>query len=325
MAYRTENLAQNKTFVSCFLELKDRVNSLTENPWRRRLDTVQTWKVFASTYPGCTDKDLSHRCHVIEKPIIPMEAYVKPLLSLSFHWIVHLTISNFLSCRAEIAGLSKLVNLGALTIGGSPTGTFLDDGIIRAWARAATEVGAFSMLRVLILKAQKEITPQCLAYLDQFPSLALFNTENCLLGPRTEAEALALGWKHRTGKDLTDFLIKGGLTDASWDSTVRALFRQAGAYNADHLGQESVDAIDSLPVLHFCLGRPPEEAALEITTNERMRCFQRISQKTLPCHNASVRRRSCDEQNSKNVPAKKPRVRISKLKSFEDLLVSFRP
>jgi len=254
-----------------------------------------------------------------------MEAYVKALLSPSFHWIVHLTISNFAFSRAEIASLSKLVNLGALTIGESPTGTVLDDGIIRAWARAATESGAFSMLRVLILKAQKEITPQSFAYLNQFPSLALFNTENCLLGPKTKTEALALGWKYRTGEDLTDSLNKGALTDVSWDAIVRALFRQAGAYNADHLGQESVEAIDSLPVLHFCLGRPSGGATLGSLTNERMRCFQRICQKSAPSHNATVDMALCDEQTSKNVPVKKPRVRNSKLESFGDLLVGLRP
>lgn len=252
-----------------------------------------------------------------------MDAYVKPLLSTSFHWIVHLTISNFAFSRAEIAGLSRLVNLGALTIGDSPTDTFLNDGVVRAWARAATELGAFSMLRVLILKAQKEITPQSFAYLNQFPSLAFFNTENCMFGPRIKAEALALGWRYRTGKDLTDFLMKGGLTNPSWDSTVRALFRQAGAYNADRLGVQSAEAIGSLPVLHFCLGCPPEKAALDITTNERMRCFQRICQKNLHNHITPVKRPLSVEQKSKNVPVKKPKVRLSRLQNFGDLLMGF--
>lgn len=252
-----------------------------------------------------------------------MDAYLKPLVSSSFRWIVHLTISNLDFSRAEIAGLSRLVNLGALTIGNSPTGTFLDDGIIRAWARAATEVGAFSMLRVLLLKTQKEITPQSFAYLNQFPSLALFNTENCNLGPRTKAAALALGWKHRTGKDLQEFLIKGGLTKSSWDSTVLAMFRQAGAYNTDHFGQESVEAIDSLPVLHFGLGRLPQGAALALTLDGRMRCFQRLCQKKRQTHAATVKRSLCDDQDSSTVPAKKPRVRISKLKDFGDLLTGF--
>ena len=275
------------------------------------------------TYAGEADRDLKHKTYVIEKPNIPLNAYVVPLVSPSFHWIVHLSISNFAFSRAEIVGLFKLVNLGVLTIGSSPTGTFLDDSIIRAWARAATEVGAFSMLRVLILKAQKEITVQSFTYLNQFPSLTLFNTENCDLGRTTNAEALETGWKYRKGKDLTDLLVKGGLTDTSWDPTVQALFRQAGAYDADILGQESVEAIDSLPALHFSLGRLPEQAALGIATNERMRCFQRISQKDLQSQNATDRRPLQDEGLLRKVPPKKPRVRLSKLQDFGDLVMSF--
>lgn len=321
MAFSTEDLAQNQTFVSDCCGAKRPGTSLLIT--HRRLDSLHTWKAFAATYPGDADKGLDHKFHMIEEPNLPLNVYVKPLLSLSFHWIVHLTVSKFAFSRAEIVGLSKLVNLGALSIGESPTGIFLDDNIIRAWARAATEDGAFSMLRVLILKAQKDITPQSFAYLYQFPSLALFNTENCNLGHKTKAEALALGWRYRTGKDLTDFLIKGGLLNASWDSTVQALFHQAGSYNADHFGRESVEAIDSLPVLHFCLGRPPEKAALDLTTNERMRCFQRICQKIPQSQNAIVKRPLLDEPDSKIMPAKKPKVRTAKFKDFGDLLLGF--
>lgn len=269
---------------------------------------------------------------MIKDPNIPLEAYVKPLLSPSFDWIVHLSLSNvasslfnWASSRAEIASLSRLVNLGAMTIDGSPTGTSLDDGIIRAWARAATESGAFSMLRVLILKAQKEITSQSFAYLSQFPSLALVNTENCLLDVRSMAEATGLGWRYRTGRDLTDFLNEKGPTGVSWDAVVRALFRQAGAYDADHLDQQSVEAIDSLPVLHFCLGRPSAPTPWDFLANERMMCYQRICLKSPPSHSATVDMALCDEQKSKNVPAKRPKVRNSKLESFGDLLVGFGP
>ena len=289
----------------------------------RRLDSLHAWKAFAVAYPGGADKDLSHRYHVVVEPNIPLGGYVKPLLSPSFDWIVHLTISNSAFSRAEIVGLSKLVNLGALTIGASPTGTFLHDSIIRAWTREATEVGAFSRLSVLILKAQKEVTLQSLVYLNQLSCLALFHTEDCNFGPETKAEALALGWKYRKGNDLTYLLSKGGLKFKSWDSTVRASFRQAGSYNADLLGPEGVEAVDSLPVVHFCLGAPPEEASLDITTYERMRGFQRICQKSSQSYTATVRTPLLNEQNLTSVQAKKPRVRISKFKDVGDLVMGF--
>ncbi len=252
-----------------------------------------------------------------------LDDYVKPILSPSFRWIAYLTISNVTCSRTELVGLSKLVNLGALTIGESVAGSSFDDSIIRAWGRAVAEVGAFSMLRVLVLVAQKEITPRSFVYLNQFPSLAFFNTEDCSLGPQSKAEASALGWKYRTGRDLTDFLIHGGLTNALWDSTIQVCFRRAGALRSDHLSQEGVEAIDSLPVLHFCLGLPPKEAALEITTNQRMRCFQRVTRKNPQNQTMVAKRPLIDNQHSHNRPVKKPILRTSKQKDFSDLLMDF--
>ena len=255
---------------------------------------------------------------------MPLGLYVKPLSSPSFHWIVHLSILDVTYSRAELFSLSKLVNIGALSIGSSRSGSSIEDRIIRAWARAATETGAFSMLRVLILKAQKDITPQSFVYLNQFPSLTLFNTEDCNLGPKTKAEALALGWKYRTGKRLTDFLVNGGLTNASWDSIMHASFRQAGSLTADRMGKEAIEAIDSLPVLHFCLGCPPKEAALELKTAEGMRCFQRVNETESQRQSTVANRQLADDHRLHMQPAKRPMIRTTKLRDYGDLAMEFR-
>lgn len=252
-----------------------------------------------------------------------LDAYVKPIMSPSFHWITFLTISNPTCSRTELIGLSKLVNLGALTIGKSVTNGSFDDSILRAWGRAVAEVGAFSMFRVLTILAQKDITPRIFTYLNQFPTLALFNTEDCSLGPHNKAEALALGWKYRTGKDLTDFLIQGGLANASLDSTMRACFRQAGVLSTDYLGCEGVEAIDSLPVLHSCLGLSPKDVALETTTNQRTRCFQRLSRKPLQNQTPAGKRPLIDKSQPHDRPVKRPLIRTSKQKDFSDLLMDF--
>src|SRR5205809_114074 len=101
-----------------------------------------------------------HRQSII-KPSIPLDGYVKPIVSEPFHWITHLSISNVTFSRSELVNLSKLVNIGALDILSSPRfpqntlGT-MEDGIVRAWSRAATEEGAFSKLRVLMLRYHTE-------------------------------------------------------------------------------------------------------------------------------------------------------------------------
>ncbi|MCJ1300130.1 hypothetical protein MMC08_002924 [Hypocenomyce scalaris] len=253
--------------------------------------------------------------------------YVKPVTSLSFNWITFLTLGNITCSRADLVNISRLTNIGALAIGKAVSigDTGLDDSIVRAWSRAATENGAFSMLRVLVCRSQKEITPRSFAYFNQFPALALFAVDHCNIGPRDKEQALSLGWKYRTGKDLSGFLMDGGLTDHKWDSTMHASFRCGGVFCLEDLTAEGVEAIDSLPVLHLSLGGAPPDAALDIQTDERMRCFQRVSrQVTVPViQNTVVKRPMSEAVQMSGQPRKKPTVRASKQQNFDDLLSGF--
>ena len=256
-----------------------------------------------------------------------LPAYITPITSPSFNWITFLTLSNVICSRADLVNISKLTSIGTLTIGSavSVRETGLDDSIVRAWSRAATEADAFSMLRVLVCRSQKEITPRSFVYFDQFPALALFIVEDCNFGPREKEQAGSLGWKYRTGNDLSEFLMGGGLRDHKWDSTMHASFRCGGAFGVKDLTAEGVEAIDSLPVLHLSLGRDCPDAALDPQNGKRTRCFQRMfRQSIVPTIQTKSAKRPVSQAVQMSIqPRKKPTIRSSKQQSFDDLLSDF--
>lgn len=254
-------------------------------------------------------------------------AYVTPITSPSFDWITFLTLSNITCSRVDLVNISKLTNVGALTIGKAVSigETGLDDSIVRAWSRAATEADAFSMLRVLVCRSQKEITLRSFAYFNQFPALALFVVEDCNFGPRDNEPARSLGWKYRTGKDLSEISIGDGLSDHKWDSIIHASFKCGGAYGIDHLTAEGVEAIDSLPVLHFSLGGFPPDAALDLQKRETTRGFERLPRHiAVPVvQNTTAKRPVSEAVQMSGQSRKKPAIRTSKQQNFDDLLSSF--
>ena len=220
--------------------------------------------------------------------------------------------------------MSKLTNLGALTIGRGVKApeVGLDDSIVRAWARAATEVGAFSMLRVLACRSQQVITAQSLSYLVGIPSLFLFAVEACSIGPQDKVRAYALGWKYRTGKILGEYLVNGGSANASWDSTMHSCFYQGSRFNATNLTVEGVEAVNAMPILHFCLGRTPEDAAIDVRGLPSMQFFQRIIQQVrrTPSTLMAVKRRLSGSRS--NPPCKMRKMRAEQ-QGFEGILTEF--
>ena len=253
--------------------------------------------------------------------------YTKPLISHSFQWITFLTLSNVIISRKDLINLSSLVNVGVLTIG---QGVFtpdvgLDDGVVRAWGRAAVEADAFSLLRVLNLRQQKQVTPRIFQYLNEFPSLSIFNLDDCSLGPKDKQAAMTAGWKYKTGKMLNDFLPELGKVDATWDSVVHACFRAGGAYGIGSITAEGVNAINSLPVLHFTIGATTSDAGLNASGNYKLQCFERIANWVAPQKESlkPVKRPIDATVKSGERTRKKPMLRASRQESLGDLLTGF--
>lgn len=267
---------------------------------------------------------------MILQPNMSLGDYTKPLISPSFQWITFLTLSNITISRQHLINLGNLVNVGVLTIGTgvlTPDGG-LEDGVVRAWGRAAVEADAFSLLRVLNLRHQRHVTPKVFQYLHDFPLLSLFNLEDCSLGPKDKQAAMVAGWRYKTGKMLNDFLPVLGKVDATWDSVVHACFRAGGAYGVATVTAEGVDAINSLPVLHFTIGASPaatSDAGLNASGNYKLQCFERIARWVPPktANPKAAKRPSNAVATSEGQSRKKPMLRGSRQQDMGDLLTGF--
>ena len=143
-----------------------------------------------------------------------LSLYVNPLSTSEFQWITFLTLSNITCSRLDLINLSKLSNIGALTIGPGVEApeSGIDDRILRAWAHAAEESNSFSMLRVLMCRYQDQMSAAALEHLTRFPALAVIGVESCSIGSGQETAAQTLGWEYKTRVALGKFLLEGGAT-----------------------------------------------------------------------------------------------------------------
>lgn len=266
------------------------------------------------------------RQHKILQPNMTLESYTKPLVSASFQWITFLTLSDVTISRRDLINLSNLVNLGALTIGSGvlTPDVGLEDGVVRAWARAAADTEAFSLLRVLNLRNQKDVTARVFQYLLDFPSLAIVGLAGCSIGIKNKQIAMSFGWRYTTSKMLNEHLPGSGEGDATWDSVTHACFRAGGAYSAETVTAEGVEAVNALPMLHFALGTATSDAELNASGNYKLQCFERIAKWTPPVSNLEAQKRPIDAvDKSKGLPRKKPMLRASKQQIMGDLLMGF--
>ena len=284
------------------------------------LDSLRVWLAFAIAYPEEHDASLKRKEHVILKPSMSLGDYTSPLISPSLQWLTFLTLSSITCPRNDLISLSRMSNLAVLTIGQGvlTPDVGLEDRIVRAWSNAAAEADAFSMLRVLNLREQKHITARIFQYLPKFPSLALLSLDACAVGNNDKEAALACGWKYKTGRILNEFLLDIGKVDNTWDSTVHACFRAAGAYSVESLTHEGVEAINSLPILHSSLGNKPPDVGLNTSGNYKLQCFERIKGWS-PIN--EFKRPVSQVIQEKSIPRKKPAIRASKQESVGDLFL----
>ncbi|KAH0556023.1 hypothetical protein GP486_006037 [Trichoglossum hirsutum] len=299
---------------------------------RAQLDSFHIWRVFVTVYHEEEEMSLMYHRQSIIKPSIPLDGYVKPIVSESFHWITHLSISNVIFSRSELVNLSKLVNIGALDILASPrfpqiSRDTMEDGIVRAWSRAAAEEGAFPKLRVLMLRYHTEVTPRSLEYINSFPSLMLYNVTGCSITARSEAKARKLGWTCEAGRDLVEALHRDKEMARSWDLPIHACFRRAGVLQSlDTSKVESVKRIDKLPVLNFRIGPNASEDLFTAFLKLDMLFFQRLPPDdtgTASESEASKKDGPEDDRPEPSPPHKRRKLKVSKHKNFEELLKEF--
>ena len=252
--------------------------------------------------------------------------YMKPVISPSLNWITSLTLSNITCSRTDLIQISRIINIGTLSIGPNVQAPDIgiDDSIIRSWGRLAADSDAFSVLRVLSCRSQKEMTHRIFTYLNQFPSLDLFNVEDSNLGPQGQRSALQHGWKSKTGVDLSNLFVKGGTEGVGWDSVVDACFRLGGQFCTEALTEVGVTEINDLPLLHLTLAPGPAAPTVNKAGSRSLQCFYRTKregfQRDDPLQNSNKRN---SEEVQPKLPRKKPTMRASKQQNLEDVLVDF--
>ena len=283
----------------------------------RQLDSVKVWKAFACAFPHEVDATLKYKRHTILKPDMKLADYMKPIISPSLTWITSLTLCNITCSRTDLIQISRIVNIGTLSVGPNvqAEGVGIDDSIIRSWSRLAVDSDAFGVLRVLSCYSQKEMTPRIFTYLEQFPSLDLFNVSDSYLGGSGNLIALKHNWEAKTVVDLNNLLVSS--EGWGWDSATVACFRRQGHFCTESLTEDAAKRIDGIPVLELGLGPVPVP-----TVN--LQCFCRTKrggcQRNDPLEKSN--KRNLEEVQPK-LPRKKPTVRASKQQNLEDVLVDF--
>lgn len=177
------------------------------------------------------------------------------------------------------------------------------------------------MLRVLTCRSQRNITATVFPHLNQFPALSLFNVEDCDLGPEHRQAARDHGWKYKTGKDLSDWLAKGGATGARWDSIVHTSFQLGAAFSEKTMKAECAEKdINATPVLHMSIGAAQPDALHDVKGGRKFRSFHR---EQIDTDKFSNKRPLSENIATSKISRKKPSVRVSKQQKMEDLFIGF--
>ena len=291
------------------------------------VDSVRIWTVFASTFSNLSNLNLNTKQHIILQPNTTFSNYISPLISSSFQWITFLTLSDITCSRTDLVQLSRVVNLGTLTIdeGVNCLDGMFDDSIIRSWGRAAAESNAFCMLRVLVCRSQQGISIRTFDYLHFLPSLAFFNIQNCNIGSEDRSVALDKGWECVSSKQTLNSLPVNAAANPAWDTDLQAWFTNGGRLDVERISAEGVQAIDSLPLLHISLGGVPPKFNWNLSDKLRMRSYRRVKNQVISLSISTDGSKRIDEVFSKprNLPRKKPRIRSSKQKSMGAILTEF--
>ncbi|TRX90531.1 hypothetical protein FHL15_008504 [Xylaria flabelliformis] len=150
---------------------------------RFRAPSVETWKLIVTRFAG-DEKAAPYYCPLLMRYLTsfkktqPLAAYIEPLISNTFDFLAHLTITgNIKGNTPELLQLIQLKNLAVLEFiqpdeEDSLASPKLTDSILREWSRTPDP---FPVLRVLRIWANDYVTRHSLRYINAFPSLVLYN------------------------------------------------------------------------------------------------------------------------------------------------------
>ncbi|KAL7273643.1 hypothetical protein RUND412_003485 [Rhizina undulata] len=136
------------------------------------------------------------------EPIAPL---LSAISSQTCKWLVILELHPYSGCtRFDLLEIANIPNLGALDVS-HVDGLEIDDGIIHAWSRAASQQGKLQKLKVLQMKGHQSISINALKSLACIESLLIVNISECRIERKDFHEAKRLGWT-ATDPELNDDL-----------------------------------------------------------------------------------------------------------------------
>jgi hypothetical protein len=206
------------------------------------LISFNTWKIFSKVLRhDIPSPNLLNYSRTIHSPRSSLHIYTAPLTSKSLDFITSLSITVALPIP-DLLRLSDIPNLGILEIINltksisdltEPSIFGVGDRLIRAWHLAATNNGAFPVLRILRLWNYENLTGQSLIFLNSFPALAVYDVAGCGFEFSESLRPRRLGWTPIVDTNLT--------------GTLEAACMERIILMRDRLGVQakSIEAVDS--------------------------------------------------------------------------------
>ncbi|KAL9586713.1 MAG: hypothetical protein Q9212_000721 [Teloschistes hypoglaucus] len=226
---------------------------------RHRTDSARLWKTFVTSFGNQGDDEMRYKRLALPDKSMRLCDGIKPMTSPSFAWITFLALANICLTREELIRISRVANLGMLTINplygdyiGQDIG--LDNNLVRAWGRAASEAGAFSKLRILVLNdvTCRFLTDSVFKYLRGFPALGM------LLVPAEfqdifDDTAVAHGWYRIKNSELRGTPFES--ESCTWQDIYTDCFNDDGTFDLVKLENLQSPIGNAPPVLDVVYGK----------------------------------------------------------------------
>lgn len=251
-----------------------------------------------------------------------MTGWIDQVISPSFAWVNFLTLDDIILSRTDLLQLSRLTNLGVLTVG-RMRGDDLDDNIIRAWGRAASEVGAFSRFRILVCSWQHSITERIFTYFEDFPELGLYVVDRHSYSSAFMDEGKKHNW--RMMKDLPMRINSLEVETPSFCPWYDVYSRcvEGGVFDDNKLDHRGEGAGQGLAVLDLS---SRAHGTLDTLQRADTRLFARTSRCTSDkTHTPHLdRKRTSDESSeAKHLFPRKRTIRTSRQRHMGDMISEF--
>ena len=234
---------------------------------RHQLDSVQIWQAFTSAFPDSPSKSGLKRKtkRLSDAQDLPLQVFLAPMQSITPDWLTVLTLQGLrLDRGALIQGISRLTNLVVLTIDKGVTygsGLGFDDGILRDWGRHVMENPTekpLSMLRILNVVRQAQITNHCFEYLSMLPCLSILTFDRCSVEPQAMQFVDTFDWFCVATQALADVdsstFFASHKSRMSWRALVKRILSLADIEDEAAKKVKELRALDSIPHLHLILG-----------------------------------------------------------------------